>query len=119
MASAQSAVEPVEAASNTPVADTDAAAAEAADASSRYVFKVQGKAWQVVSELRSQLLASGCWTAAERDDQTPHLLLADRGRVNFARDLVGRRAPPVPPQFAHLVDPRQAELCMVNVYRGW
>lgn len=83
-----------------------------------YTFKVTGKVWQIVGELRSQLLASGSWVQATRDDQAAHLLLADRGRVNFARDMIGHRAPSTPARFASFADSSKATLCMCNVYRG-
>ena len=102
----------------SPSIDDDDDAAEAAD---RYVFRVSGVVWQIVGELRAQLLASGAWQQATRDDQPVHLLLADRGRVNFAREMIGRRAPERPRRFAHLASTAgelQSPLCMVNVYRG-
>ena len=83
-----------------------------------YTFKVTGKVWQIVGELRSQLLASGSWMQTTREDQPAHLLLADRGRVNFARDMLAHRAPSTPPRFAPYADPLKSSLCMCNVYRG-
>lgn len=85
---------------------------------SKYSFRCSGKVWQIVGELRSQLLASGAWMQATRDDQQVHLLLADRGRINFAKEMIGRRAPSIPDRFLAVADAGNANLCMCNVYRG-
>ncbi len=84
-----------------------------------YILRLSGKAWQITGELRSQLLATGAWQLAKREEQPSHLLLADRGRVNWAREVVARRPPSVPKRFERFMQRQSpSNLCMVNTYRG-
>jgi len=88
---------------------------------SHYLFKPQGKQWQINTELIRQLLLSHTWEAlpANAAEATPfHLLLGDRGRVNYAH-LVNRKSPLT--SFSSSLSGLSrlnSTLILVNSYRG-
>lgn len=73
--------------------------------------------WQITTEILKQLLDSGKWLSAPSHQADPlyHLLLGDRGRVQYTH-LVGRKVPPIASSSSSTS--AAAQRVLVNSYRG-
>ena len=93
-------------------------AAEPAE-QNKFVVKTTGRMWQITTEILRQLLDSGRWISAPSNQADPlyHLLLGDRGRVQYTH-LVGRKVPPTTFVNSSSWHAAAQQRVLVNSYRG-